>query len=71
MDAFEIIKDRRSVKKYTDKPVPRELIEKVCRAGTWAATGYGQAVTYYFGGYKQRGKEQTFRNKRRGYGGKK
>lgn len=39
MDAFEIIKDRRSVKKYTDKPVPRELIEKVCRAGTWAATG--------------------------------
>ena len=42
MDAFEIIKDRRSVKKYTDKPVPRELIEKVCRAGTWAATGMGR-----------------------------
>ena len=42
MDAFEIIKDRRSVKKYTDKPIPRELIEKVCRAGTWAATGMGR-----------------------------
>lgn len=42
MDAFEIIKDRRSVKKYTDKAVPRELIEKVCRAGTWAATGMGR-----------------------------
>lgn len=42
MDAFEIIKDRRSVKKYTDKPVSRELIEKVCRAGTWAATGMGR-----------------------------
>ena len=42
MDAFEIIKDRRSVKKYTDKPVPRELIEKVCRAGPWAATGLGR-----------------------------
>ena len=42
MDAFEIIKDRRSVKKYTDKPVPRELIETVCRAGTWAATGMGR-----------------------------
>ena len=42
MDAFEIIKDRRSVKKYTDKPVPRELIKKVCRAGTWAATGMGR-----------------------------
>ena len=42
MDAFEIIKDRRSVKKYTDKPVPQGLIEKVCRAGTWAATGMGR-----------------------------
>ena len=42
MDALELIKSRRSTKKYTDKPVPAELIEKVCRAGTWAASGMGK-----------------------------
>ena len=36
---FDNIKTRRSVKKYLDKEVPMELIEKVCEAGTYAPSG--------------------------------
>lgn len=36
---FETIKHRRSVKKYKNTPVPRELVEKVAEAGTYAASG--------------------------------
>lgn len=39
---LENIKTRRSVRKYKPDPVPRELIEKVIEAGTYAATGRGQ-----------------------------
>lgn len=38
---LENIKTRRSVRKYKPDPVPRELIEKVIEAGTYAATGRG------------------------------
>lgn len=38
---LEIIKTRRSVRKYKTDPVPRALIEKVIEAGTYAATGRG------------------------------
>lgn len=38
-DILEIIKSRRSVKKFKDTPVPKELIEKIVEAGTWAPTG--------------------------------
>lgn len=37
--AIEMIKNRRSVRRYKDEPVPREVIEKIVEAGTWAATG--------------------------------
>ncbi len=39
MEALECIKTRRSIKKYQDKPVEKELIEKIVEAGTCAATG--------------------------------
>ena len=39
---LENIKTRRSVRKYKPDPVPRELIEQVLEAGTYAATGRGQ-----------------------------
>ena len=39
METLEAIKTRRSVKKYKDKPVEKELIDKIVEAGTWAATG--------------------------------
>ena len=34
-----VIRTRRSVKKYTDQPVPRELVEAVVEAGMYAPSG--------------------------------
>ena len=39
MELDACIKGRRSVRAYIDKPVPKELIESVLEAGTWAPTG--------------------------------
>lgn len=33
METLECIKARRSIRKYEDKPVPRELLEKILQAG--------------------------------------
>lgn len=41
-DLLEAIKNRRSVRKYRDTPVPKELIEKVLEAGLYAASGMGR-----------------------------
>ena len=38
-ETLQLIKSRRSVKKYKDTPVKREEIEKIVEAGSWAATG--------------------------------
>ena len=38
-DILELIKSRRSIKRYKDTPVAKELIEKIVEAGTWAPTG--------------------------------
>lgn len=39
MEAFELIKTRRSIRKFTDEPIPDELINKIIEAGTWAPSG--------------------------------
>lgn len=39
MEAMENILARRSVKKYKSDPVPKDLIEKIVEAGTYAASG--------------------------------
>jgi len=39
MDALEAIRKRRSVRKYTGEPIPREDLEKIVNAGRLAATG--------------------------------
>ena len=36
---LETIRSRRSVRRFADKAVPRELIEQVAAAGEWAPTG--------------------------------
>ena len=36
MDVEEAIKGRRSVRKYSDKPVPPQTVREVLEAGTWA-----------------------------------
>ncbi len=40
MEVLEAIKTRRSIGKMKDEPVPKELIEKVIEAGTWAPNRY-------------------------------
>ena len=38
-DILQLIKSRRSVKKFKRDPVPKALIEKIVEAGSWAPTG--------------------------------
>lgn len=38
---IEVILKRRSVRKYEDRPVPRELLEQIVECGRYAATGMG------------------------------
>lgn len=40
MEVLEAIKTRRSIGKVRDQMVPRELIEKIIEAGTWAPNRY-------------------------------
>ena len=39
-DLFSIIKDRRSIRKYQNKPVPQALIEEVLVAAGWAPSAH-------------------------------
>jgi len=39
VELMEAIRTRRSCKKFTDQPVPREFIEQVLEAGLWAPSG--------------------------------
>jgi nitroreductase len=41
-DALEAIHNRRSVRAYEDKAVPKDLIDKVIDAGLWAPSGMGR-----------------------------
>ena len=38
-EVLNAIYERRSVKKYTDRPVPAELLDEILKAGSWAANG--------------------------------
>lgn len=38
MEAMEVIKLRRSIRQYKDKPIPRDLLEKILDAGRFAPT---------------------------------
>ena len=42
MDALTCIETRRSIRKYKSDMVPKEIIDKIVEAGTYAATGMGQ-----------------------------
>lgn len=44
---FTIVKDRRSVREFTDQEVPDDLIDKILEAGIWAAHGCNvQSIRY-------------------------
>ncbi len=39
MELDVCIQGRRSTRRYEDKPVPKEIIEKLLDSGTWAPSG--------------------------------
>lgn len=41
-EVIKNIKERRSIKKYEDKMIPKEIIEKILEAGTYAPSGMGK-----------------------------
>ena len=41
MELFDQIKTRRSIRKYQDKQIPREAMEKILEAGTYASNAGG------------------------------
>ncbi|CUX44824.1 nitroreductase family protein [Clostridium sp. C105KSO13] len=46
-DFFTILKERRSVREFTDQEVPDEIIDKILEAGLWAAHGCNvQSIKY-------------------------
>ena len=45
MSIIESIKSRRSVRKYKSEAVPREVIEQIVEAGTYAASGMNRQQT--------------------------
>ena len=41
MDILTLMKERRSIRKYQDKQVPRELVDKIVEAGLYAPNAGG------------------------------
>lgn len=41
MDIFKLIKNRCTVRKYKDLPIPREIIDKIIEAGRWGPSVHG------------------------------
>ena len=39
MDIFEIIKTRRSIRKFTEEPVPDKIVDRIIEAASWAPSG--------------------------------
>ncbi len=39
MDIFELIKTRRSIRRFTDEPVSDVIIDRIIEAGIWAPSG--------------------------------
>ncbi len=46
-DILEIIKDRRSTRKFNDVPLSKEILEEIVEAGRWAPTG-GNCQSVHF-----------------------
>ncbi len=44
MELLDVVKTRKSVRSFLDKPVPRELIEKIIEVGTFAPTNCNQQL---------------------------
>ncbi|MCA9916106.1 MAG: nitroreductase family protein, partial [Anaerolineae bacterium] len=42
MPVLQSIRDRRSIRRYDERPVPPELIEQILHAGTWAPSAHNR-----------------------------
>lgn len=47
-DFTEVFRNRRSCRKYKSEPVPKETVEKIIEAGTYAATGMNRQSPLIF-----------------------
>jgi nitroreductase len=47
MDFFDVVSARRSVRKYADGPVPREVLERIVGAGIEAPSGANMQLRQY------------------------
>ncbi len=45
---YDVLKNRRSIRRFRSDDVPRELIEKVVEAGLYAPSAMGTQHTVYF-----------------------
>ena len=53
-ELLDMIKTRRSIRKYKSDMVPKEIIDKIVEAGTYASHRNGTAVTDHSCSYEQR-----------------
>ncbi len=44
---FEIIKSRRSIRKYVDKKIPDEALKRILEAAIWAPSGSNEQAWYF------------------------
>ena len=47
MDLFEAIKNRRSIRDYSDRPIPKDVLEKITDAARFAPTARGVEPWHY------------------------
>jgi len=48
MELEMVIKERRSIRKWQDKPVPEELLQKAIELGSWAPSGGGRQPYHFY-----------------------
>ncbi len=49
MELLELMKSRRTIRKYQDKQIPREDLEKIIEAGLYAPNAGGRQGTLIYG----------------------
>jgi len=62
MDIYELIRQRRSIRQYKPDPVPREVLERILEAASWAPSGKNMQNWRFFvmqGKYRDEALEVT------------
>ncbi len=48
MELLDAIRERRSKRRFLDKPVPRDLVEKILKECTWAPSAMNTQPWYFY-----------------------